>query len=198
MCELEPKIIRTNKKYSLILVLISLIPIVWMMYYLFSFFTIDDYQTQKIDSKMFFLGIICFPIFAISFSELIKPSIILLINEKGIQFNQGFRYFYCPWENIVYFGDNSSSRRQITCLTDYTFPHINKQISVGFINHKDVVEKDSIFKPFLKGINGEINININTINYDTKEILNILEEYSKKYNPAISIVENTNIIENIY
>lgn len=203
---MEERRINTDKRKSLKNVLITSLFLIGMIFSLICYIYNYDFRDRDL---MFFLGCICIPTFVINLIELIKPSTVLIINENGIQFRLGFRFFYTTWNNIEYIGDGSSSRSQrtlfgITPLLESLFntplypANINKQISVGFLHSKMVIEKESILKHYLKRINGEINIDINRTNYGVKELLNILEEYAKKYNPSISIIENTNIVEEIY
>lgn len=177
----------TDKKSSLINSLICLFLIILMIFEIIVFFKKGTLLEQR--GELFWVGVIAIPFFIINFLEFLKPSIILLINENGIQFTQGLRYFYSPWKNIVYFKDNSSLIKR--SLWDYS-PSINKKISVGFLNKENIIEKESILNNFFKSINCEIDIDINKTNYSLEEIMKILEEYAKKYNPNISILENTN------
>lgn len=194
---MEATIIKTNKKVSLSLLSFYAFFVILMVYNFVMFFSVKDYNFGGRGDEIFWLGCICFPFFIINVVELIKSPIIILINENGIQFRQGFRFFYTPWDNISYIGDNSSARRQVSSIFS-TAQIIDGQISMGFLQRKDVVEEKTFFSRFFKGINGEINIDINKTKYEAKEILNILAEYAKKYNPNISILENTNIVDEFY
>ncbi len=190
---MEQTVIKTDKIISLSLFLISLIFIIGMIYYLVIFFTDQSYQLDRLGERIILFGFILIPLCILNMIELLKPSIILLINENGIQFSQGLRYFYSPWSNIVYFRDSSFLVNNSSYFI-FTNSTVEKdQITIGFLNRKDVIEKKTLFSQFFKKINAEINLDLNKINFTSQEILDILSKYSQKYNSDISIIENTSI-----